>query len=318
MKRAPIIPKSSPSSPAIAPSTAPAAPMVDSLISRVGAMAKGNTIVLPVCGRDVKFTLETVSAERVEKTTSVWSGNERVQEFLTENSLDDLIPSFLLNGQQTPAFGRQLKDGIEVADGSRRRMTAILTSSDYRVLVGDLDDEQMDALCKLGNDFRPTSAYERGRRYALRLENEFANNISALADAEGISRKIITRCVNTSKLPHNVISLFSHPGELSARAGEQLFKAFNGKEALLAEKAQSLAEDRKKGLLYEPDVIIQKLNTALTKFEAPTRERATKKDFGPGATVQYKGNKVLFSLDRTKIPQSLISQLEELLSKRHP
>lgn len=318
MKRAPIIPKSSPSTPAAAPSAAPAAPMVDSLIARVGAMAKGNTIVLPVCGRDVKFTLETVSAERVEKNTSVWAGNERVQEFLTENSLDDLIPSFLLNGQQTPAFGRLLKDGIEVADGSRRRMTAILTSSDYRVLVGDLDDEQMDALCKLGNDYRPTSAYERGRRYALRLENEFANNISALAAAEGISRKIITRCVNTSKLPHDVISLFSHPGELSARAGEQLLRAFDGKEALLVEKAQSLAEDRKKGLLYEPDVIIQKLNTALTKPEAPTREPAMKKDFGPGATAQYKGNKVLFSLDRTKVPQSLISQLEELLTKRHP
>lgn len=315
MKRAPIIPKASPSSSAAVPSAAPAAPMVDSLIARVGNMTKGNSIVLPVCGRDVKFTLETVPAGQVEKSTRVWGGNERVQAFLTEDALDDLIPSFLLNGQQNPAFGRQVKDGIEVADGSRRRMTAILTSSEYRVLTGDLDDEQMDALCKLGNDYRPTSAYERGRRYAMRLEKEFANNISALADAEGISRKVITRCVNTSKLPHDVLSLFSHPGELSARAGDQLFKAFEGKEALLDEQAQTLMAGRKNGQLYDSDEILQELSKVLTKGASSFREPAIKKDFAPGASAQYKGNKVLFSLDKTKIPESLIARFEELLTQ---
>lgn len=315
MKRAPIIPKSSPSPSARAQSSAPAAPMVDKLIARVGGMAKGNTIMLPVCGRDVKFTLETVPAGQVEKNTHVWGGNERVQAFLTEDALDDLIPSFLLNGQQNPAFGRNVNDGIEVADGSRRRMTAILTSSEYRVLVGDLDDEQMDSLCKLGNDYRPTSAYERGKRYMQRLEKEFGNNISALADAEGISRKVITRCVNTSRLPAEVISLFTHPGELSARAGEQLFKAFEGKESLLAEQTDSLIAGRKSGLLYESEEIIQELNSALTKGARSVREPTVKKDFAPGATAQYKGNKVLFSLDRTKIPESLIAQFEELLTR---
>ena len=34
--------------------------MVDSLIARVGAMARGNAISLPVCGREVKFTLEVL------------------------------------------------------------------------------------------------------------------------------------------------------------------------------------------------------------------------------------------------------------------
>ena len=42
----------------------------------------------------------------------------------------------------------------------------------------------MAALSRLGNDYRPTSAYERGLRYTNRLQNEFAGNISALADAE--------------------------------------------------------------------------------------------------------------------------------------
>ncbi len=62
MKRAPVIPKHTIKTQPLedTPSSAPAAPMVDSLIARVGAMARGNAITLPVCGRDVKFTLEVL------------------------------------------------------------------------------------------------------------------------------------------------------------------------------------------------------------------------------------------------------------------
>ncbi|MBY4841176.1 ParB/RepB/Spo0J family plasmid partition protein [Pantoea sp. DY-5] len=316
MKRAPLIPKTSRSA-SETPTSAPAAPMVDSLIARVGTLTKGNSVVLPVCGRDVKFVLETVPADSIESTTLVWAGNERVQAFLTEDALDDLIPSFLTVGQQTPAFGRRVDDHIEIADGSRRRMTAILTSSDYRVLVGDLDDEQMDALCKLGNDYRPTSAYERGRRYATRLQNEFGNNISALADAENISRKVITRCINTSKLPFDVIALFSHPGELSARAGEQLNRAFAEHQALLTNKVAELTARRKDGILLEADELLEELMNAVKSKSEPSRQNVYKRDFGPGMTAQYKGNRVVYNLDITKVPQGLVEQLEEIMEKSH-
>lgn len=315
MKRAPIIPKSSPLHVPAEPSTAPAAPMVDSLIARVGAMAKGNTITLPVCGRDVKFVLETIPGHAVEKSTRVWAGNERDQEFLTEDALDDLIPSFLLTGQQNPAFGRKVANCIEVADGSRRRMTAILTSSEYRILVGDLDDEQMDSLCKIGNDYRPTSAYERGKRYALRLNNEFNGNISALADAENISRKIITRCINASKLPRKVIALFSHPGELSARAAENLSRLFIENESLLLSKTDELIEKRESGIIFEADEIIQTLTDVVKIPKGNISTAAVKREFVPGAMAQYKGNKVVFSLDRTRVPERFIEQMEEILEE---
>ncbi|MDU1953445.1 MAG: ParB/RepB/Spo0J family plasmid partition protein [Atlantibacter hermannii] len=315
MKRAPIIPKSSPVQSPAAPASAPAAPMVDSLIARVGAMAKGNTITLPVCGRDVKFTLETIPGNSVATSTRVWVGNERDQEFLTEEALDDLIPSFLLTGQQNPGFGRKVSDYIEVADGSRRRMAAILTSSEYRILVGELDDEQMDSLCKIGNDYRPTSAYERGRRYSFRLENEFNSNISALADAENISRKIITRCINTSKLPRDLIALFSHPGELSARAGDNLNRLFSDDEHLLLEKISELLDKRKSGIVFETEEIIHFLTNALKTSKVSVSPSSINREFAPGATAQYKANKIVINLDRAKIPQHCIEQIEGILDK---
>ncbi|OUC37159.1 Protein SopB [Enterobacter sp. J49] len=314
MKRAPVIRKTTVPATPVETEQAPAAPMVDSLIARVGAMARGNSIVIPVCGRDVKFTLETVPGNIVERTTRVWAGNERDQDLLTEESLDDLIPSFLLTGQQNPAFGRRVEEGIEVADGSRRRKTAILTSSDYRVLVGDLDDEQMDALCKLGNDYRPTSAYERGKRYAARLTQEFGGNISALAEAENISRKIISRCVNTSKLPKELIALFSHPGELSARAGEALHKSFSEKEDLLMQQVRQLADRKTAGVIFEADEVIQLLNNALTREPVRRTSLSTKQQIVKGATAIYKGDKVVYQLDRSLLPGHVIDQIEALLS----
>lgn len=314
MKRAPVIRKTTVPATPVETEQAPAAPMVDSLIARVGAMARGNSIVIPVCGRDVKFTLETVPGNAVERSTRVWVGNERDQDLLTEESLDDLIPSFLLTGQQNPAFGRRIEEGIEVADGSRRRKTAILTASDYRVLVGDLDDEQMDALCKLGNDYRPTSAYERGKRYASRLGSEFGGNISSLAVAENISRKIITRCINTAKLPKELIALFSHPGELSARAGDALQKSFSEKEDLLLEQVRQLAERKTAGVIFEADEVIQALNNSLKAEPVKRPSASTRQEIVKGATAIYKGNKVVFQLDRSLLPEHVIEQIETLLN----
>lgn len=315
MKRAPVIPKTVTPSVSADADQAPAAPMVDSLIARVGAMARGNSIAIPVCGREVKFTLETLPGNLVESNSRVWEGNERDQDLLTEESLDDLIPSFLLTGQQTPAFGRRVSGLIEVADGSRRRKTAILTASDYRVLVGDLDDEQMDALCKLGNDYRPTSAYERGRRYHFRLENEFSGNISALSEAENISRKIITRCMNTAKLPKEVIALFSHPGELSARAGETLQKSFAGKDELLLQHARQLAERKTAGVIFEAEEVIQLLNNALVTEPTKRVIKGTRHQFTRGATAVYKGDKVVFQLDRSLLPSAVIEKIEAVLNE---
>ncbi len=63
-------------------------------------MARGNA-TLSSGMWTVKFTRLSAPGDSVESASRVWSGNERDQELLTEDALDDLIPSFLLTGQQT-------------------------------------------------------------------------------------------------------------------------------------------------------------------------------------------------------------------------
>ncbi len=318
MKRAPVIPKHTLNTQPVEDTSlsTPAAPMVDSLIARVGVMARGNAITLPVCGRDVKFTLEVLRGDSVEKTSRVWSGNERDRGLLTEDALDDLIPSFLLTGQQTPAFGRRVSGVIEIADGSRRRKAAALTESDYRVLVGELDDEQMAALSRLGNDYRPTSAYERGQRYASRLQNEFAGNISALADAENISRKIITRCINTAKLPKSVVALFFLtpvnylPGQVM-----HFKKPLQIKRNYLSSRHLTFMSRKKAGVIFEAEEVITLLTSVLKTSSASRTSLSSRHQFAPGATVLYKGDKMVLNPDEVRVPTECIEKIEAILKE---
>ena len=284
-------------------------PMVGDLQSKLSSLS-GNSITLPVCARNVTFKLEVIPADKVEIATMVWLGNERDQELLNESALADLIPSFLTSGQQNPAFARRTSGIIEVADGSRRRKTAIITGSDYRVLVGELDDEQMQWLSQVGNDYRPTSAYERGKRYLRRLK-EFDGNVKALAEVEGIDRNIVNRCMNTAGLPKEILSIFKHPGELSARAGDALSKVYQGNEQTMLDAARQLLRMKQAGENFEPARIIQALHDVILmdKDTAPKAE----KSYGDGVVAKYKGNFVTLKLDSRKIPSNLMIKIEALL-----
>ncbi|KON62646.1 virulence regulon transcriptional activator VirB [Komagataeibacter europaeus] len=246
----------------------------------------------------------------VKKATMVWTGNERDQQLLSESALADLIPSFEVAGQQNPAFGREINGIIEVADGSRRRQTAIYTQREYRVLVGELDDEQMAWLSKIGNDYQPTSAFERGKRYARRLQNEFDGNISKLAEAENISRKIISRCVATAELPHDLIALFSSPNDLSARAGEALAKFYKAHEDTMEMVVPSLMQRKQSGEKFDAEEL-------LNYIYATVDTRATKekkvRTFGAGITATYKPTGVAITLKDA--PAALLKKIEALLEQ---
>lgn len=268
---------------------------------------QGDTMTVEVAGQPVKFTLHVIPAEQVERKTMVWGANERLQELLTESALDDLIPTFTTDGQQFPAIGRDVNGVIEVADGSRRRKAAILTQSQYCVWVGELDDRQMASLSEVGNDYRPTSAYERGKRYKRMIDTVYNGNVKAMTEAEKLARRVVIRCLATAELPVEIIKLFSNPTELSARAGEELQKVYKEHPAIMMNMVEELAMYRRTEVL-EADFIIKTLKGAKPSTEKPEVRVRT---FGKGITAKYKGDAVEISIQNA--PDNLIRRIEALL-----
>ncbi|WP_324170360.1 ParB/RepB/Spo0J family plasmid partition protein [Klebsiella pneumoniae] len=293
-----------------APASQPVSPMVGDLQRQLSSLS-GNSIMLPVCGRNVNFKLETIPADKVEMATMVWLGNERDQDLLNETSLADLVPSFLTSGQQNPAFARKTAGIIEVADGSRRRKTAIITGCDYRVLVGDLDDEQMQWLSQIGNDYRPTSAYERGKKYQRRLK-DFDGSVKALAEAEGVDRNIITRCINTAGLPKDIIAIFNILVSYQPVRGMTCSRYIRETRKLCSMRRQ-LLRMKKQGEKFEPMRIIQALQDFIKTNAKDTQK--TEKAYGEGVVAKYSGNYVTLKFDNRKIPSSLMQKLKSCLSQ---
>jgi ParB family transcriptional regulator, chromosome partitioning protein len=309
MKNAPTLTGSNekkPTAPTPAPTSTPAAPTVSRVAREpIKTMRAGDTYKAPVCGRMVTFTLRLIPAAEVATKTRVWKNNERLQEFLNEKSLADIIPSMRENGQDVPAYGRPLDGGeVETADGSRRRAAAIITARDYMVWVGDLTDAEMDHFTKIGNQYTPTSAYERGRRYKQLLEANAYANQRELAEAEGITHKVIQRCIATASLPDEIIKLFPRLNDLSARAGETLAKNRNTHMLAAAKKMAKTPP--------EPEQLVSLLVSASN----PPKEAAARQWSEKHWSIKSEPGKGLQIQLQDEIPEKIRQKIAEFIKKQ--
>lgn len=307
MKNAPVVDVQLPAKGASKPS--PAAPAINALQERMSSMS-GDSITLHINGRDIPLKLRVVAAEAVERMTMVFSGNERDQALLTESSLSDILPTFRDKGQQFPGIGRDVNGVAEIADGSRRRAAAIMAGRSYRVLIGDLTDEDMKWLTKLGNDYTPPSAYEKGKRYARLLKNEFDGNLSALAESEGISRRVLSRYIKTATLPAAVIKAFAVPNDLSMKSGEVLAAMLPDNRDMMIAAAEDIAARREAGEEIEADAVFDELRSVASRKPAAAPKT---REFGKGIKAVYKGGKVTVQLQDA--PEALVKEIERILER---
>ncbi len=153
--------------------------------------------------------LEVLRGDSVEKTSRVWSGNDVTRSCLLRTHW--MISSLLFYDWSTDTGVRSKSIWCHRnCRGSRRRKAAALTESDYRVLVASWMMSRWlhypdwvtiiaqkclwtwSALCK------PIAEW-------------ICWNISALADAENISRKIITRCITQPNCLNQLLLFFLTP-----------------------------------------------------------------------------------------------------------
>ena len=280
-------------------------------LEKLGAKAAaGSTLTQKVLGKEVTFKLVEVKPKDIERQTMVWMENERDQELLDEHSLAHLIPSFEENGQQEPAKGRELCGIFEIADGSSRRGTAIITKKPYYAWIGDLTDEQMTYLSEIGNTYKDTSAYEKGKKYTRLLNKATQEEVS---NAVGISRKAMMRCVKTASLPKSFVRSFSSPNELSARRGEALFTIYN-KPSTPKDEVDEFFDywvTSEKGSLNTEELI------ALFENECGVTKKIVEvekpRELAMGATVKIKNGNATFNVP--KVSESSLEQIEAFISK---
>ena len=275
------------------------------------AHAAGSTMIHKVMGSEIKFELVEIPAEKIELSTMVWLTNERDQELLDAHAVNDLIESFKEQGQQVPAFGRNVCGQIEIADGSRRRHTALETNQSFFVWVGDLSPEQMEYLSDIGNQYKETSAYEKGLRYEKLLKNATQEEVSK---AIGVTRKAMMRCVQTAQLPKEFIRSFTSPNELSARKGETLYKVY---KVLNKEKQEDIVNFCESWLIPEKgkhtteeiiELFITKCGAASEKPEA-----LKPRQLSMGATVTLKNGNATFNIP--KVSDESLKAIEEFIDK---
>lgn len=278
-------------------------------------LKSGDSMVKTVLGKKVKFKLEVVQPELIEETTTVFLDNERIQSLLDEMAIADIADSYKEHGQEYPAIGRKVDGIISVAEGSRRRFASITFKKPYFIWIGDLDDEKMLHLSDVGNQYKGVSAYEKGKKYERLLK---AGTQEEVANAAGLSRRMLMKYINTARLPELLIKCLPSPNDLSANEGERLFKLFDNCDSedihrWLNEKLNDLYE-KKQNEKWEAEFIIK---TFAEYFITKEEKQNNNIELSQGATLNItNGNAVIkipkISDDATdKIRMAIIKILDQ-------
>lgn len=167
---------------------------------------------------------------------SIWPGNARDYEQLTEPRLRSLIESIQAeNGNRIPVVVRRKQQGelqYELIIGTRRHWAvAWLNANHYPdielvAIIEDLDDEAAFRLADIENREREDiSDLERGLNYKAAVDTYYDGLQARLAERVKISKSTLARYIGLTEIPQTIVSAFASPMELQVRYGDKLLPA---------------------------------------------------------------------------------------------
>ncbi len=177
----------------------------------------------------------------------VWELNDRIEEYVTEESCRSEIASVERDGQLVPAVGRLLQGDpdfdIEIICGARRLFIARHLKIPLRVQIRELTDRQAAVAVQTENALRKqTSPYERGMWLAKLLRQGIYPSRDAMARDLGITPTQVTRLLKFAELPAIVIGVFPSPHDILESWAVELHKAWTDeRRRLITERCRSLA-----------------------------------------------------------------------------
>lgn len=178
----------------------------------------------------------------------VWDLNDRIEEYVTEESCRAEIASVDRDGQLVPVVGRQLRGNpdfdIEIICGARRLFIARHLRIPIRVEIRELTDRQAAVAIQTENSLRKqTSPYERGMWLATLLRQGIYRSRDEMARDLRITPTQVTRLLKFAELPAIVIAAFPSPHDILESWAVELHKAWKDeRHRLLTERCRSLGD----------------------------------------------------------------------------
>jgi len=299
-------------------------------------------------GTEIPFVKVSVPADEIESLTAVPFENGRLQEWLNEFNLADLLDDFNNDiAQVHPGLGYgSLETLINVLDGSRRRMARILYNGKvepadrkpYKIYV-PLDPSyvvsQADAMFISGTakKQKELSSVETGFRYHNLTQGEEGIEQKELALLEQVSPSLVSELKRVVEIPKDWLDAFPDIYKITDSHIKRLYKIAKSMSGVEHEAiTEQLLDSKKSFLKYERN--IAKVTTELVKMTEgilknstkPISETATKAQslWSNGKSEitlsKAKDNKGTCTLKLAKLPDvlrdTLLVEISELIAKR--
>jgi len=197
--------------------------------------------VMPVSGQKVEFHLHELDPKLIDVSPE----NERIQDYLDEVSLRDILPSIEEHGQQKAGTVRPKGDGrFELIEGSRRLAAVKHLGRPYLALVGDIPDEDVRQLSIIENKHLDVSPYEKAKAYERRISSGEFSNWTQLGSALGISSSHIARYKACVELEDVFVRVLASPSDMPLSYAETIARLLKTNGSAVRAKAQELLERR--------------------------------------------------------------------------
>lgn len=291
----------------------------DQLNKALEESKEGDSTVLtmPVTKQDITFQLTKISPELIYVSPE----NERIQEFLDEMSLQDILPSIIKSGQTEPGMVRPKGDGTyELIKGSRRNASCKIAGLEFLTYVGDVPDADVRALAEIENKKKDVSAYEKALAFKRQIDNREYSSWSKLALAREISPAHLSRFKTLSELDSKYVKILSSPSDMPLSYGETISTLIKIDKESLDSKVDEFLQLRKSSNIDElgyPDIdqIIKSLKKAVkSKVKKPTIKKPVVYKSAVG-NIQLKHTLSSNGTTKFEVIGATEKQLEDVLSR---
>lgn len=251
----------------------------------------------------------------------VWDLNDRIEEYVTEESCRAELDSVRRDGQLVPVVGRLLSNepdfDVEVICGSRRLFVARHLRIPIRVEIRQLTDREAAVAVEAENSLRKqASPYERGLWLAKLLRQGIYHSQDEMARNLRISPTQVTRLLKFAELPALVIAAFPSPHDILESWAVELHKAWNDeRRRLIIDRSRSLRANKSRapaGSAYE--TLIGPITHARRATTTATRRIVKSPDGTTLLRCERQRNDVVLRIPNALVDHSLEEELAQTVA----